>query len=125
MALIIWVMACEPPSGAKIAGRQLGPSATPLKGQAVGGDGGGAVPLTNIEYRLLSELSVNARRALTHDQLLQRVWGPDKGEDSGPVRNIVKRLRRKLGEDASNPASIFAVPRVGYRMEKGEEQEGA
>ena len=54
-----------------------------------GGDGGGAVPLTNIEYRLLSELSVNAGRALT------------------------------------NPASIFAVPRVGYRMEKGEEQEGA
>ena len=90
-----------------------------------GGDGGGAVPLTNIEYRLLSELSVNAGRALTHDQLLQRVWGPDKGEDSGPVRNAVKRLRRKLGEDASNPASIFAVPRVGYRMEKGEEQEGA
>ena len=57
--------------------------------------------------------------------LLQRVWGPDKGEDSGPVRNIVKRLRRKLGEDASNPAFIFAVPRVGYRMEKGEGREGA
>ncbi len=32
---------------------------------------------------------------------------------------------RMLGEDASNPASIFAVPRVGYRMEKGEEPEGA
>ena len=29
-------MACEPPSGTKIAGRQPGPSATPLKGQAVG-----------------------------------------------------------------------------------------
>ena len=38
---------------------------------------------------------------------------------AAPVRNIVKRLRRKLGEDASNPAFIFAVPRVGYRMEKG------
>ena len=85
---------------------------------------GNPVELTDIEYRLLVELSVNAGRALTHVHLLQRVWGPDKGEDSGPVRNIVKRLRRKLGEDASNPAFIFAVPRVGYRMEKGEEQEG-
>ena len=86
---------------------------------------GNPVELTDIEYRLLVELSVNAGRALTHAHLLQRVWGPDKGEDTGPVRNIVKRLRRKLGEDASNPAFIFAVPRVGYRMEKGEEQEGA
>ena len=84
---------------------------------------GNPVELTDIEYRLLVELSVNAGRALTHAHLLQRVWGPDKGEDTGPVRNIVKRLRRKLGEDASNPAFIFAVPRVGYRMEKGEEQE--
>ena len=84
---------------------------------------GNPVELTDIEYRLLVELSVNADRALTHERLLQRVWGPDKGEDSGPVRNIVKRLRRKLGEDASNPAFIFAVPRVGYRMEKGEGQE--
>ena len=81
---------------------------------------GNSVELTDIEYRMLVELSVNAGRALTHEHLLQRVWGPDKGEDSGPVRNIVKRLRRKLGEDASNPAFIFAVPRVGYRMPKGE-----
>ena len=86
---------------------------------------GSPVELTDTEYRMLVELSVNAGRALTHEHLLQRVWGPDKGEDSGPVRNIVKRLRRKLGEDAANPAFIFAVPRVGYRMEKGEEQEGA
>ncbi len=85
---------------------------------------GTPVELTDIEYRMLVELSVNAGRALTHVHLLQRVWGPDKGEDSGPVRNIVKRLRRKLGEDASDPAFIFAVPRVGYRMEKGEGQEG-
>ena len=84
---------------------------------------GNPVELTDIEYRLLVELSVNAGRALTHVHLLQRVWGPDKGEDSGPVKNIVKRLRRKLGEDASNPAFIFPVPRVGYRMEKGEEPE--
>ena len=32
---------------------------------------------------------------------------------------------RMLVEDATKPAFIFAVPRVGYRMEKGEGQEGA
>ena len=45
--------------------------------------GGNPVELTDIEYRLLVELSANAGRALTHERLLQRVWGPDKGEDSG------------------------------------------
>ena len=78
------------------------------------------VALTAIEYRMLVELSANAGRALTHEHLLQRVWGPDKGEDTGPVRNIVKRLRRKLGDDPGNPTYILAEPSVGYRMEEGE-----
>ena len=86
---------------------------------------GRPVALTVIEYRMLVELSVNAGRPLTHEHLLQRVWGPDQGEDSGPVRNIVRRLRRKLGDAAGNPAYIFAEPRIGYRMEKGEAPEPA
>ena len=81
---------------------------------------GRTVALTIIEYRMLVELSANAGRPLTHEHLLQRVWGPDKGPDSAPVRNIVRRLRRKLGDDPDNPGYIFAEPSVGYRMEKGE-----
>ena len=81
---------------------------------------GRIVALTAIEYRMLVELSANAGRPLTHEHLLRRVWGPDKGADSGPVRNIVKRLRRKLDDDPGNPGYIFAEPTVGYRMEKGE-----
>ena len=81
---------------------------------------GRPVALTIIEYRMLVELSANAGRPLTHQHLLQRVWGPDQGENTAPVRNIVGRLRRKLGDDAGNPAYIFAEPSVGYRMEQGE-----
>ncbi len=81
---------------------------------------GNPVALTAIEYRMLVELSVNAGRPLTHEHLLQRVWGPDKGGGSGPVRNIVKRLRRKLGDDPGSPVYILTEPSVGYRMEEGE-----
>ena len=84
---------------------------------------GRTVALTIIEYRMLVELSTNAGRPLTHEQLLQRVWGPDKGLDSGPVRNIVRRLRRKLGDAADNPGYIFAEPSVGYRMAEAETPE--
>ena len=77
---------------------------------------GRAVQLTDIEYRLLLELSVNAGQVLTHEQLLGRVWGPGHAGHSGPVRTSVKNLRRKLGDDAGNPTYILTEPRVGYRM---------
>ena len=72
---------------------------------------------------MLYELSVNIGRVLTHDQLLQRVWGMERTGEPGLVRNVVKRLRRKLGDDADNPTYIFTEPRVGYRMAKAETPE--
>ena len=77
---------------------------------------GSRVHLTPIEYGLLFELSVNAGRVLTHDALLQRVWGHNHSGGRSAVRTAVKRLRRKLGDDAGNPKYILAEPRVGYRM---------
>ena len=85
---------------------------------------GRAIHLTPTEYELLFELSVNAGRVLTFDALLDRVWGLGRSGDRGSVRTYVKRLRRKLGEDAGNPKYIFAEPRVGYRMPKGGEPSG-
>ena len=84
---------------------------------------GRPVELTGLEYRMLAALSVSLGRVLTNNQLLQRVWGPDKAGGSGPVRNIIMRLRTKLADDASAPIYIINEPRVGYRMEEGETQE--
>ena len=81
---------------------------------------GSPVQLTDLEYRFLHELSINAGRVLTHDRLLSRVWGSGHPGHSGPVRTVVKNLRSKLGDEAVNPSYIFNEPRVGYRMEKGE-----
>ena len=84
---------------------------------------GHPVELTATEYALLYELSVHAGRVLTHDQLLRRVWGPERTGEPWQVREVVKRLRRKLGDDAQDPSYIFTVPRVGYRMAKEEEEQ--
>ena len=81
---------------------------------------GRAIHLTPTEYELLFALSVNAGRVLNFDALLDRVWGLGRSGDRGSVRTYVKRLRRKLREDAGNPKYIFAEPRVGYRMPQGE-----
>ncbi len=82
---------------------------------------GRLVQLTATEYEVLQLLSTMSGRVLTHDQLLQRVWSPDRKGEPWLVRNVVKRLRRKLGDDAGNPIYIFTEPRVGYRIGKSEE----
>ena len=79
---------------------------------------GQQVRLTAVEYNLLRELSIHAGRVLTHQHLLQRVWGKTQPETPRALRTHLMRLRRKLGEDGENPRYIFAEPRVGYRMER-------
>ena len=80
---------------------------------------GRPVVLTTTEYELLAELSVNAGRVLTHDQLLRRVWGRTHSGDVRVIRTLLRKLRGKLGDDARKPTYIFAERRVGYRMPKG------
>ena len=79
---------------------------------------GRAVRLTATEYDLLSTLSANAGRVSTHAYLQRRVWGPRRSGDARVLRAFIKKLRRKLGDDAKNPTYIFTEPRVGYRMAK-------
>ncbi len=81
---------------------------------------GRPVPMVAMEYRLLVELSANAGRVLTYEHLLERVWGERNNDDVRPMRTIISKLRRKLGDDADNPTYIFTESRVGYRMPKGE-----
>ena len=83
--------------------------------------GGHPLPLVALEYRLLAELAANAGRVLTYDWLLERVWDKRGGGDLRPMRTIVSKLRRRLGDDADHPTYVFTEPRVGYRMPAGEE----
>ena len=84
---------------------------------------GRPVKLTATEYKLLYELAVHAGRVLTHDHLLQRVWGRHYAGDPRLIRTVVKTLRRKLGDNAQSPAYIFTEPGVGYRMARPENRE--
>ena len=77
------------------------------------------MPITAIEYRMLLGISANAGRVLTYEHLLQRVCGAEGDGVLRPMRTLVRNLRRKLGDDADEPAYIANVPRVGYRMRRG------
>ena len=77
---------------------------------------GRPVTLTATEYELLRVLAQGAGRVLTHKALLRQVWGGRNTGDPKRVRAYVKRLRRKLGDDAADPAYIVNERGVGYRM---------
>ncbi|MYD72910.1 MAG: response regulator [Chloroflexi bacterium] len=79
---------------------------------------GELVSLTPMEHGTLVELAANAGRVVTHEQLLRRVWGLQAGDDVRPMRTAINSIRRKLGDEASNPTYIFTEARVGYRMAK-------
>ena len=81
---------------------------------------GRQVSLTPTEYGMLSELSAHAGRVLTYAHLLEKVWHETPGASLRPMRTMVSKLRRKLGDDAANPTYIFTKPRVGFLMPKGE-----
>ena len=77
---------------------------------------GRAVTLTPIEYSVLAELAANVGRVLTTRLLLQRVWGPQYGNEPDYVKGVVRRLRVKLELDPAHPRYILTEPHVGYRL---------
>ena len=78
--------------------------------------GGHPVRLTATEYELLRVLSRDAGQVSTFDSLLRRVWGGRSYAGPELVRTFVKKLRRKLGDDAARPDLIRNVRGIGYRM---------
>jgi two-component system KDP operon response regulator KdpE len=77
---------------------------------------GDLVKLRPTEYRLLYHLVQNAGWVVSHDQLLQKVWGYEYRDEPHYVRLYINYLRQKLEEDPSNPKYILTERGVGYRF---------
>ena len=73
------------------------------------------VHLTPIEYNLLYHLASQAGKILTHEQLLQRVWGPAYTDSNDYIWVHLSRLRRKLALPG-RPSLIITERGVGYRL---------
>ena len=74
------------------------------------------VPLTTLEYGLLTTLAAHSGCVFTRDQLLERVWGADYFGDDHVVDVHIANLRRKLGDDPAAPHYIETVRGAGYRF---------
>lgn len=77
---------------------------------------GEALHLTPIEYKLLTHLTAQPDRVITHAQLLKAVWGPGHLEDSHYVRVHMANLRKKIEAQPSMPRHLITETGIGYRF---------
>lgn len=76
--------------------------------------GGDRIALSSTEFELLRFLMRNPRRAVSRQEILQKVWQYDFGGKSSVVDLYVSYLRKKV--DAARPPMIHTVRGVGYLL---------
>jgi DNA-binding response OmpR family regulator len=79
--------------------------------------GGGTIPLTPLEFRILKAFLAARGRILTRAQLISEAWGPNTFVSDRVVDNHIGSLRRKLEPDATDPRYLHNVRGLGYRLD--------
>jgi two-component system response regulator VicR len=77
---------------------------------------GKPVRLTSTEYKLLYHLIKNEGRLLSHENLLNKVWGEDYQDARDLLRVHIQHLRQKLGDDGESADIIVTEHGMGYKF---------
>jgi two-component system KDP operon response regulator KdpE len=81
---------------------------------------GNTVQLTATEFRLLSILLNNVGRVVSHEELIQQVWGTEKSSGLTSLKLYIHYLRRKIEERPKKPYYLLAEWGIGYRLREPE-----
>lgn len=76
---------------------------------------GTSAELTAKEHEILSVLARNIGRIVTIDALCEACWGTSFGYENSLMAHI-RRLREKIEENPSKPASLVTVKGLGYKL---------
>ena len=74
-----------------------------------------SVELTPLEFKLLAAFVEHPNQLLEHGQLLELVWGGERGTSRDQVKLYVGYLRKKLADAGGQPDAIETVRGFGYR----------
>jgi DNA-binding response OmpR family regulator len=72
--------------------------------------------LTPTEMKVLLQLMQRAGQVVSRDELMERVWGENYAGESNIVDVYIRRLRRKIERDPSNPLFLHATRGLGYKF---------
>jgi len=77
---------------------------------------GEAIAIPPKEFDLLETFLRRKGRLLTREFLIDQIWGSDYFGDTKTLDVHVKRLRRKIEEDAHHPVHLVTVRGLGYKF---------
>ena len=77
----------------------------------------GSFRLANKEYQMMELLMANAKRLISSDQFLEKIWGLDSDIEASVVWVYISYLRKKLTA-LNAKVSIRAVRNAGYVLEE-------
>jgi len=77
---------------------------------------GKEIELTSHEFEMLYLLASHPGIVFSREALVKRVWGDDTFVTERSVDTLVKRLRRKVENDAADPQLILTVWGTGYKF---------
>ena len=69
--------------------------------------------LTPIEFRIVTLLVKNQGKVLTHEQIINEIWGPFNS-DSLLLRVNIANIRRKIEPNKNDPRYILTETGIGY-----------
>jgi len=78
--------------------------------------GGQPIKLTKLSFKVLQALVRAAPALISHDDLIDQVWGPKRVITSDNLSQRMKTLRQSLGDDPNQPIYIEGVRGEGYRL---------
>ncbi|WP_300529761.1 response regulator transcription factor [Peptacetobacter sp.] len=82
---------------------------------------GETLNLTSGEYKLLCLFMENPNIILSQEQILGKLWDSNNDYiDNSTLTVYIRRLRKKVEDDPSNPTNIVTVRRMGYKWSVGD-----
>ena len=72
--------------------------------------------LTAKELKLLQFFRAHAGEVLSRDKLLNEVWGYNYYGTTRTLDQVIVQLRRKLGDNGSEPKHLLTIHGVGYKL---------
>ena len=76
---------------------------------------GQRIKLTQVEYTIMRVFMENPGKALSREEILDRVWGRDYFGELKIVDVNIRRLRLKIEDNVQNPTYITTVWGYGYK----------
>ncbi len=76
------------------------------------------INLTNIEFRILYVLALHQGITLSKEKIYNYVWNGEYLQDDSNITSHVRRLRKKIEDNPSQPEYIQTVRGVGYKMNR-------